>query len=132
MAESSGKTLIATRMMASVQKQGGTCALLDFENAFDPEFAKKLGLNPDDVLISQPETLEQGCEILRALIKSDGIDLIVFDSVAAATPKASLDEEVGKATIGVVARILSPFLRELVGEANRHGVTCVFINQLVA
>jgi recombination protein RecA len=130
LAESSGKTLIATKAMAEVQKLGGICALIDAENAFDPDFAAKLGLNPDELIVSQPETMEDSLEVMIALVESGGVDMIVLDSVAALVPKAELEAEVGKATIGVVARILSPFLRRLIGAANRTGTTCIFINQI--
>jgi recombination protein RecA len=129
-AESSGKTLIATKAMAEVQKAGGICALIDAENAFDPAFARKLGLEPDELIVSQPETMEQSLEVMIALVESGGIDMIVLDSVAALVPKAELEAEVGKATMALQARILSPFLRRLIGAANKNNCTCVFINQI--
>lgn len=127
-AESSGKTLIATKAMAEVQKLGGICALIDAENAFDPSFARKLGLNPDELVVSQPETMEESLEVMIALVESGGIDMIVLDSVAALVPKCELEAEVGKATMAVQARILSPFLRRLIGSANKYNCTCIFIN----
>ena len=129
-AESSGKTLIATKMMAEVQKEGGICALIDAENSFDPSFARKLGLNPDELIVSQPETMEQSLTVMDALIDSGGIDMIVLDSVAALVPQAELDGEIGKATMAVQARIMSPFLRRIIGKAAKNKCTCVFINQI--
>lgn len=128
--ESSGKTLIATRMMAEVQKQGGMCALIDAENAFDPTFASKLGLDPEELVVSQPTTMEQSLTVMDALVESGGIDMIVLDSVAALVPQAELDGEIGKATMALQARIMSPFLRRIIGKANKNNCTCVFINQI--
>ena len=128
--ESSGKSLIATKAMAEVQKLGGTAALIDFEMSFDPNFARKLGLNPDDIIISQPSTMEDGLTVVESLAASNAVDLIVVDSVAAMVPKAEFDAEVGKATMAVQARILSPFLRKLINNCNDTGCTVVFINQL--
>lgn len=128
--ESSGKSLIATKAMAEVQKLGGTAALVDFEMSFDPNFARKLGLNPDELIISQPETMEDGLTVVEGLAESDGVDLIIVDSIAAAVPKAEFDAEVGKATMALQARILSPFLRKLIGTCAKTGCTVIFINQL--
>ena len=128
--ESSGKTLIATRMMAEVQKEGGICALIDAENSFDPTFARKLGLNPDELVVSQPQTMEQSLTVMDGLIESGGIDMIVLDSVAALVPQAELDGEIGKATMALQARIMSPFLRRIIGKAAKVGCTCIFINQV--
>lgn len=128
MAESSGKTLIATKAMAEVQKQDGLCALIDAENSFDPTFARKLGLNPDELIISQPETMEQALTVMDGLIESGGIDMIVLDSVAALVPAAELEGEIGKATVALQARIMSPFLRRIIGRAAKNGCTCIFIN----
>lgn len=127
--ESSGKSLIATRAMAEVQKLGGTAALVDFEMSFDPSFARKLGLNPDNLIISQPDTMEDGLTVVEALAESNAVDIVVVDSVAAAVPKAEFDAEVGKATMAVQARILSPFLRKLIGICAKTGCTVIFINQ---
>lgn len=127
-AESSGKTLIATKAMAEVQKAGGLCALIDAENAFDPTFARKLGLNPDELIVSQPQTMEQSLTVMDGLIESGGIDMIVLDSVAALVPQAELDGEIGKATMALQARIMSPFLRRIIGKAASVGCTCIFIN----
>lgn len=128
--ESSGKTLIATRMMAEVQKLGGLCALIDAENSFDPSFARKLGLNPDELIVSQPQTMEQSLTVMDGLIDSGAIDMIVLDSVAALVPQAELDGEIGKATMALQARIMSPFLRRIIGKAAKTGCSCVFINQV--
>lgn len=129
-AESSGKTLIATKAMAEVQKQDGLCALIDAENSFDPTFARKLGLDPDELIISQPETMEQALTVMDGLIESGGIDMIVLDSVAALVPAAELEGEIGKATVALQARIMSPFLRRIIGKAAKNGCTCIFINQV--
>ena len=128
--ESSGKSLIATKAMAEVQKLGGTAALIDFEMSFDPSFARKLGLNPDDIIISQPSTMEEGLTVVEGLVESDGVDLIIVDSVAAMVPKAEFDAEVGKATMALQARVLSPFLRKLIGTCAKTGCTVIFINQI--
>ena len=128
--ESSGKTLISTRMIAEVQKLGGLCALIDAENSFDPSFARKLGLNPDELIVSQPQTMEQSLTVMDGLIDSGAIDMIVLDSVAALVPQAELDGEIGKATMALQARIMSPFLRRIIGKAAKTGCSCVFINQV--
>ena len=128
--ESSGKSLIATKAMAEVQKLNGVAALIDFEMSFDPSFARKLGLNPDELIISQPETMEDGLTVVESLAESNGVDLIVVDSVAAMVPKAEFEAEVGKATMALQARVMSPFLRKLIGTCTKTGCTVVFINQL--
>ena len=128
--ESSGKTLIATKAMAEVQKLGGTAALIDFEMAFDPGFARKLGLNPDELIISQPETMEDGLTVIEALAESNATDLIVLDSIAAAVPKAEFEAEVGKQNVALQARILSQFLRKLIGICAKTGCTVICINQM--
>ena len=128
--ESSGKSLIATKAMAEVQKLGGTAALIDFEMSFDPGFARKLGLNPDELIISQPDTMEDGLTVVEALAESNATDLIVVDSVAAMVPKAEFEAEVGKATMALQARVMSPFLRKLIGICAKTGCTVIFINQL--
>ena len=128
--ESSGKSLIATKAMAEVQKLNGVAALIDFEMSFDPSFARKLGLNPDELIISQPETMEDGLTVVESLAESNGVDLIVVDSVAAMVPKAEFEAEVGKATMALQARVLSPFLRKLIGTCAKTGCTVIFINQL--
>ena len=128
--ESAGKSLVATKAMAEVQKLGGTVSLIDFEMSFDPGFARKLGLNPDELIISQPDTMEDGLTVVEELAGSDAVDLIVVDSVAAMVPKAEFEAEVGKATMALQARVLSPFLRKLIGTCAKTGCTVVFINQL--
>lgn len=129
-AESSGKSLIATKAMAEVQKAGGVCALIDAENSFDPVFARKLGLEPDELIVSQPETMEDSLTVMDGLIESGGIDMIVLDSVAALVPKVELEGEIGKATMALQARIMSPFLRRIIGKANKNKCTVIFINQI--
>ena len=128
--ESAGKSLVATKAMAEVQKLGGTVSLIDFEMSFDPGFARKLGLNPDELIISQPDTMEDGLTVVEALAESNATDLIVVDSVAAMVPKAEFEAEVGKATMALQARVLSPFLRKLIGTCAKTGCTVIFINQL--
>ena len=128
--ESAGKSLVATKAMAEVQKLGGVVSLIDFEMSFDPSFARKLGLNPDELIISQPETMEDGLTVVESLAESNGVDLIVVDSVAAMVPKAEFEAEVGKQTMALQARVLSPFLRKLIGICAKTGCTVVFINQL--
>lgn len=128
-AESSGKTLCATRAMAEVQKQGGICALIDMEHAFDPLFAAKLGLNSDELFLSQPDHLQDAFTVIDALIDSGGVDMIVLDSVAALVPKEELEGEIGKQTIGLIARYMSQFLRRITPKAAQKGVTVIFINQ---
>ena len=128
--ESSGKSLIATKAMAEVQKLGGTVALIDFEMSFDPGFARKLGLNPDELIISQPETMEDGLTVIEALAESNATDLIVLDSIAAAVPKAEFEAEVGKQNVALQARILSQFLRKLIGICAKTGCTVICINQM--
>ena len=128
--ESSGKSLIATKAMAEVQKLGGVAALIDFEMSFDPGFARKLGLNPDELIISQPETMEDGLTVIEALAESNATDLIVLDSIAAAVPKAEFEAEVGKQNVALQARILSQFLRKLIGICAKTGCTVICINQM--
>ena len=128
--ESAGKSLVATKAMAEVQKLGGTVSLIDFEMSFDPGLARTLGLNPDELIISQPETMEDGLTVVEELAGSDAVDLIVVDSVAAMVPKAEFEAEVGKATMALQARVLSPFLRKLIGTCAKTGCTVIFINQL--
>ena len=116
--------------MAEVQKLGGTVALIDFEMSFDPGFARKLGLNPDELIISQPETMEDGLTVIEALAESNATDLIVLDSIAAAVPKAEFEAEVGKQNVALQARILSQFLRKLIGICAKTGCTVICINQM--
>ena len=128
--ESAGKSLVATKAMAEVQKLGGTVSLIDFEMSFDPGFARKLGLNPDELIISQPDTMEDGLTVVEELAGSNALDLIVVDSVAAMVPKAEFEAEVGKQTMALQARVMSPFLRKLIGTCAKTGCTVIFINQL--
>ena len=128
--ESSGKSLIATKAMAEVQKLGGTAALIDFEMSFEPNFARKLGLNPDELIISQPETMEDGFTVIEALAESNAVDLIVLDSIASMVPKAEFDAEIGKQNIALQARGLSQFLRKLIGICAKTGCTVICINQM--
>lgn len=129
-AESSGKTLCAVKAMAEVQKQGGICAMIDMEHAFDPSFARKLGLDTDDLMFAQPDHMQDAFNIIDALIDSGGVDMIVLDSVASLVPKEELEGEIGKQTIGLVARHMSVFLRRITGKAAQNNVTVIFINQV--
>ncbi|KRN28465.1 recombinase A [Lactobacillus selangorensis] len=128
--ESSGKTTLALQAVAEVQKQGGTAAYIDAENAMDPEYAKALGVNIDDLLISQPDTGEQGLEIMDALVSSGAIDIVVVDSVAALVPRAEIEGEMGDAHVGLQARLMSQALRKLSGSINKTKTIAIFINQI--
>ncbi|NMW85871.1 recombinase RecA [Peptoniphilus sp. AGMB00490] len=128
--ESSGKTTLALHMLAEAQKKGGTGAFVDAEHALDPGYAKNLGLDIENLIISQPDTGEQALEITEALVRSNAVDLIVIDSVAALVPKAEIDGEMGAAQIGLQARLMSQALRKLTGAINKSKCTVVFINQL--
>jgi recombination protein RecA len=128
--ESSGKTTLAIHAIAEVQKQGGIAAFIDAEHAFDQFYAKKLGVDIDNLLISQPDNGEQALEIADNLIRSGAIDLIVVDSVAALTPKAEIEGEMGDSQMGLQARLMSKALRKLTGSINKAGCCCIFINQL--
>lgn len=128
--ESSGKTLISTRIMASVQRLGGVAALVDAEHAFDPVFASKLGLNSEELIISQPDTMEDCLTVVQALIQSGSVDIITVDSVAAMVPRAEFEAEVGKQTVSLQARIMSQEMRKIIGMASTHKVTVIFINQI--
>ena len=128
--ESSGKTTIATHAIAEAQKKGGICAFIDAEHAFDSSYAKKLGVDIDNLLISQPDYGEQALEIADRLISSGAIDLVVIDSVAALVPKAELEGEMGDSKMGLQARLMSQALRKLTATINRTGCCCIFINQL--
>jgi recombination protein RecA len=128
--ESSGKTTLAIHAIAEVQKQGGIAAFIDAEHAFDPFYAKKLGVDIANLLISQPDNGEQALEIADNLIRSGAIDLIVVDSVAALTPKAEIEGEMGDSQMGLQARLMSKALRKLTGSINKAGCCCIFINQL--
>ena len=128
--ESSGKTTLAIHAIAEAQKAGGIAAIVDAEHAFDPYYAKKLGVNIDELLISQPDNGEQALEITDNLIRSGAIDIIVIDSVAALTPKAELEGEMGDSKMGLQARLMSQALRKLTANINKTKTCCIFINQL--
>lgn len=128
--ESSGKTTLATHAIAEVQKQGGIAAIVDAEHAFDPGYAEKLGVDTENLLISQPDNGEQALEIADNLIRSGAIDLLVIDSVAALTPKAEIEGEMGDSSVGLQARLMSKALRKLTGSINKANCCCIFINQL--
>lgn len=128
--EASGKTSVALHVVAEAQKRGGVCAFIDAEHALDPQRAQKIGVNLDELLISQPDTGEQGLEIAEALIRSGGIDVIVIDSVAALVPKSEIEGEMGEASIGVQARLMSQALRKLTGAISNTNTIAIFTNQL--
>lgn len=128
--ESSGKTTVALHAIAEVQKQGGTAAFIDAEHALDPKYAEKLGVNIDELLLSQPDTGEQGLEIADALVSSGAIDIVVIDSVAALVPRAEIDGEMGDSHVGLQARLMSQALRKLSGSINKTKTIALFINQI--
>jgi recombination protein RecA len=128
--ESSGKTTLALHVVAEVQKAGGTAAFVDAEHALDPSYAHKLGVNLDDLLVSQPDTGEQALEITDTLVRSGGVDIVVIDSVAALTPKAELEGEMGDQLPGLQARLMSQALRKLTGSISKSNTIVVFINQI--
>ena len=128
--ESSGKTTLALHAIAECQKAGGRCAFIDAENAIDPQYAKALGVDIDELILSQPDSGEQALEICEVLVKSGAIDLVVIDSVAALVPQAELDGEMGDASVGLQARLMSKAMRKLAGAMNHSGTTAIFINQL--
>lgn len=128
--ESSGKTTLALHAIAECQKKGGRCAFIDAENAIDPVYAKNLGVDIDELILSQPDSGEQALDIAEVLIKSGAIDLIVVDSVAALVPQAELDGEMGDSSVGLQARLMSKAMRKLAGVMNRSNCTAIFINQL--
>jgi recombination protein RecA len=128
--ESSGKTTIALHAIANAQRGGGIAAFIDAEHALDPEYAKKLGVNVDELLVSQPDTGEQALEIADMLIRSGSIDVVVIDSVAALVPRAEIEGEMGDAHVGLQARLMSQALRKLTGALNSTKTTAIFINQL--
>ena len=128
--ESSGKTTLALHVLAEAQKEGGTCAFLDAEHALDPSYAKKLGVNLDDLLISQPDAGEQALEIADTLVRSGAIDVLVVDSVAALVPRAELEGEMGDTHVGLQARLMSQALRKLTGSISRSQTMVIFINQI--
>lgn len=128
--ESSGKTTLTLQTIAEMQKIGGTCAFIDAEHALDVVYAEKLGVNLSDLLISQPDTGEQALEITDALVRSGAVDLIVVDSVAALTPKAEIEGDMGDSLPGLQARLMSQALRKLTGSINKNNTTVIFINQI--
>lgn len=128
--ESSGKTTIAIHTIAEAQKKGGICAIIDAEHAFDASYAKKLGVDVDNLIISQPDYGEQALEIADRLISSGAVDVVVVDSVAALVPKAELEGEMGDSKMGLHARLMSQALRKLTATISRTGCCCIFINQL--
>jgi recombination protein RecA len=128
--ESSGKTTLALHVIAEAQRQGGTCAFIDAEHALDPGYARKLGVNVDDLLISQPDAGEQALEIADTLVRSGAIDVLVVDSVAALVPRAELEGEMGDSHVGLQARLMSQALRKLTGSISRSRCMVIFINQI--
>jgi recombination protein RecA len=128
--ESSGKTTLTLHAIAEIQKQGGTAAFIDAEHALDPAYAKKLGVDTDNLLVSQPDNGEQALEIVETLVRSNAVDLIVVDSVAALVPQAEIDGDMGDSHMGLQARLMSQALRKLTGIINKSKATVVFINQI--
>lgn len=128
--ESSGKTTVALHVIAEAQKQGGSAAFIDAEHALDPSYAKRLGVDIDNLIVSQPDTGEQALEIAEALVRSGAIDVIVIDSVAALVPKAEIEGEMGDSHVGLQARLMSQALRKLAGAIKKSNTIAIFINQL--
>ncbi len=128
--ESSGKTTLALHVVAEVQKAGGTAAFVDAEHALDPQYARKLGVNLDDLLVAQPDTGEQALEITDTLVRSNAVDIIVIDSVAALTPRAEIEGEMGDSLPGLQARLMSQALRKLTASISKAGTLVIFINQI--
>ncbi|HJM27598.1 MAG: recombinase RecA [Acidimicrobiales bacterium] len=128
--ESSGKSTLATHVVAEAQRNGGICAYIDAEHAMDPVYAKAIGVDVDELLISQPDTGEQALEIVDTLVRSGAIDVIVIDSVAALTPRVELEGEMGQSHVGLQARLMSQALRKLTSNLNKTKTICIFINQL--
>lgn len=128
--ESSGKTTLTLHAIAEIQKQGGTAAFIDAEHALDPSYAKKLGVDTDNLLVSQPDNGEQALEIVETLVRSNAVDLIVVDSVAALVPQAEIDGDMGDSHMGLQARLMSQALRKLTGIINKSKATVIFINQI--
>ena len=129
--ESSGKTTLTLQAIAECQKEGGTAAFIDAEHALDPSYAEKLGVNVDELLLSQPDTGEQALEITDMLVKSNSVDLIVVDSVAALTPRAEIEGEMGDHHVGLQARLMSQALRKITGNIQRSNAMVIFINQIM-
>ena len=128
--EASGKTTLTLQVIAEAQKNGKTCAFVDAEHALDPIYASKLGVNIDELLVSQPDTGEQALEICDMLVRSGGIDVVIVDSVAALTPKAEIEGDMGDSHVGLQARLMSQALRKLTGNIKRSNTLCIFINQI--
>jgi recombination protein RecA len=128
--ESSGKTTLCYHVIAEAQRAGGTCAFIDAEHAIDPGYARRIGVNVDEMLVSQPDNGEQALEIAELLIRSGALDVVCIDSVAALVPKAEIEGEMGDSFVGLQARLMSQALRKLAGTLNRTGTVCIFTNQL--
>src|SRR5690606_23734461 len=128
--ESSGKTTLTLHAVAENQKQGGTAAFIDAEHALDPQYAKRLGVKIEDLYIAQPDNGEQALEIAETLVRSNAVDLIVIDSVAALVPRAELEGDMGDAHVGLQARLMSQALRKLAGVISKSNATVIFINQI--
>jgi recombination protein RecA len=128
--ESSGKTTLVYHVIAEAQRRGGICAFIDAEHAMDPQYAKRIGVSIDDLLVSQPDTGEQALEIAELLVRSGALDVVAVDSVAALTPKAEIEGEMGDSHVGLQARLMSQALRKLAGTLNRTDTICLFTNQL--
>ncbi len=128
--ESSGKTTLSLHILAEAQKKGGTVAFIDAEHALDPEYAKRIGVNIDELILSQPDSGEQALEIVETLVRSNGLDVIVVDSVAALTPRAEIDGEMGDSHMGLQARLMSQALRKLTAVVSKTKTTVIFLNQL--
>ena len=128
--ESSGKTTLALHMVAEAQRIGGTAAYIDVENALDPVYAEKIGVNIDEMLVSQPDTGEQALQIVDMLVRSEAVDIVVVDSVAALVPRAEIEGEMGDSFMGLQARLMSQALRKLTGSISKSKTVCIFINQL--
>jgi len=128
--ESSGKTTLSLHILAEAQKKGGICAFIDAEHALDPEYARKIGLNTDDLLLSQPDSGEQALEIVETLVRSNAVDVIIIDSVAALTPKAEIDGDMGDSHMGLQARLMSQALRKITAVVSKSNTSVIFLNQL--
>jgi recombination protein RecA len=128
--ESSGKTTLTLQVIAEAQKEGKTCAFIDAEHALDPVYAQKLGVNIDELFVSQPDTGEQALEICDMLVRSSAVDVVIVDSVAALTPKAEIEGDMGDSHMGLQARLMSQALRKLTGNIKRSNTLCIFINQI--
>ena len=128
--ESSGKTTLTLEVIAAAQREGKTCAFIDAEHALDPVYAKKLGVNVDALLVSQPDTGEQALEICDMLVRSAAVDVVIVDSVAALTPKAEIEGDMGDSHMGLQARLMSQALRKLTANIKRSNTLCIFINQI--